>query len=77
MTPTMIGIFLEPDSLTETLDLATWGTQLNAFMMFILAWSAILGGALRGSWGHLRSDDDFCSFLVVSILACLGADSDF
>ncbi len=48
MTPTMIGIFLEPDSLTETLDLATWGTQLNAFMMFILAWSAILGGALRG-----------------------------
>jgi MATE family multidrug resistance protein len=48
MTPMMIGIFLEPDSFTETLDLATWGTQLNAFMMFILAWSAILGGALRG-----------------------------
>jgi MATE family multidrug resistance protein len=36
MTPMMIGIFLEPDSLTETLDLAKWGTQLNAFMMFIL-----------------------------------------
>ena len=48
MTPAMIGIFLAPDTSGETIDLAKWGTQLNAFMMFILAWSAILGGALRG-----------------------------
>ena len=44
----MVGIFLAPDTLGKTIDLAKWGTQLNAFMMFILAWSAILGGALRG-----------------------------
>ena len=48
MTPVMIGIFLAPDTSGETIALAKWGTQLNAFMMFILAWSAILGGALRG-----------------------------
>ena len=45
----MVGIFLEPDSSTATRNLAIWGTQLNAFMMFILAWSSILGGALRGA----------------------------
>ena len=49
VTPTMVGIFLEPDSSTATRNLAIWGTQLNAFMMFILAWSSILGGALRGA----------------------------
>ena len=48
VTPAMIGIFLAPDTLGKTIDLAKWGTQLNAFMMFILAWSSILGGALRG-----------------------------
>ena len=49
VTPTMVGIFLEPDSSAATRNLAIWGTQLNAFMMFILAWSSILGGALRGA----------------------------
>ena len=49
VTPTMVGIFLEPNSSAATRNLAIWGTQLNAFMMFILAWSSILGGALRGA----------------------------
>ena len=45
----MVGIFLESDSSATTRNLAIWGTQLNSFMMFILAWSSILGGALRGA----------------------------
>ena len=45
----MVGLFLEPDSSEATRDLAIWGTQLNAFIMSILAWSSILGGALRGA----------------------------
>ena len=49
VTPAMVELFLEPDSSVATRDLAIWGTQLNAFLMFILAWSSILGGALRGA----------------------------
>ena len=49
ITPTMVNLFLEPDSSEETRDLAIWGTQLNAFIMSILAWSSMLGGALRGA----------------------------
>ena len=45
----MVGMFLETDSAAEINDLALWGTQLYAFMVFIMAWSAILGGALRGA----------------------------
>ena len=45
----MLGIFLEPGISAEIWDLATWGTQLNAFILFIIAWSTILIGALRGA----------------------------
>ena len=48
-THAMVGMFLEPDSPSETIDLAIWGTQLNAFILLIIAWSGILGGALRGA----------------------------
>ena len=48
-TSAMVGIFLEPDSTATTRNLAIRGTQLNAFMMFFIAWSSILGGALRGA----------------------------
>ena len=49
VTPAMVELFLEPDSSVATRNLAIWGTQLNGFLMFILAWSSILGGALRGA----------------------------
>jgi len=49
VTPAMVDLFLEPGSSVATRDLPIWGTQLNAFLMFILAWSSILGGALRGA----------------------------
>ena len=48
-THTMVLMFLEPNSSTATLNLAIWGTQLNAFIIFIISWSGILGGALRGA----------------------------
>ena len=48
-TPALIGVFLDSNSSSATWNLAIWGTQLNAFMMFILAWSTILSGALRGA----------------------------
>ena len=48
-THAMVLIFLEPNSSTATLNLAIWGTQLNAFIIFIISWSGILGGALRGA----------------------------
>ena len=48
-TDAMLGIFLEPGISAEIWDLATWGTQLNAFILFIIAWSTILIGALRGA----------------------------
>ena len=48
-TDTMVLMFLESDSSTTTLNLAIWGTQLNAFIIFVISWSGILGGALRGA----------------------------
>ena len=48
-THSLVFMFLEPDSSAATLDLAIWGTQLNAFILFIISWSIILGGALRGA----------------------------
>ena len=48
-TDTMVLMFLESDSSTSTLNLAIWGTQLNAFIIFVISWSGILGGALRGA----------------------------
>ena len=48
-TNAMVLMFLESDSSVATLDLAIWGTQLNAFILFIISWSGILGGALRGA----------------------------
>ena len=77
MPPTMIGIFLDPDSLTETLDLTTGGYSAQRFHDVHSSLVRYSGWSIKGSWGHLRSDDDFCCFLVVSILARFGADSDF
>ena len=82
VTPTMVGIFLEPDSSTATQNLAIWGTQLNAFMMFILAWSSILGGALRGAgdtYGVMIISAVFWWLqyaLVVILIHWLGLHSD-
>ena len=82
VTPTMVGIFLETDASAATRNLAIWGTQLNAFMMFILAWSSILGGALRGAgdtYGVMIISAGFWWLqyaLVVILIHKLGLRSD-
>ena len=48
-THKLVFMFLEPDSSAATIDLAIWGTQLNAFALLIISWSMVLGGALRGA----------------------------
>ena len=55
-------MFLEPDSSAATLDLAIWGTQLNAFILFIISWSGILGGALRGAGDTYGAMTIFATF---------------
>ena len=61
-THTLVFMFLEPDSSAETLDLAIWGTQLNAFILFIISWSGILGGALRGAGDTYGAMTIFATF---------------
>ena len=61
-THTMVLMFLESDSSTATLNLAIWGTQLNAFIIFIISWSGILGGALRGAGDTYGAMTIFATF---------------
>ena len=61
-TDTMVLMFLESDSSTATLNLAIWGTQLNAFIIFIISWSGILGGALRGAGDTYGAMTIFATF---------------
>ena len=61
-TDTMVLMFLESDSSTTTLNLAIWGTQLNAFIIFIISWSGILGGALRGAGDTYGAMTIFATF---------------
>ena len=61
-TDTMVLMFLESDSSTSTLNLAIWGTQLNAFIIFVISWSGILGGALRGAGDTYGAMTIFATF---------------
>ena len=61
-TDTMVLMFLESDSSTATLNLAIWGTQLNAFIIFVISWSGILGGALRGAGDTYGAMTIFATF---------------
>ena len=61
-THTMVLMFLESDSSKATLNLAIWGTQLNAFIIFIISWSGILGGALRGAGDTYGAMTIFATF---------------
>ena len=61
-TDTMVLMFLESDSSTTTLNLAIWGTQLNAFIIFVISWSGILGGALRGAGDTYGAMTIFATF---------------
>ena len=61
-THSLVFMFLEPDSSAATLDLAIWGTQLNAFIIFIISWSGILGGALRGAGDTYGAMTIFATF---------------
>ena len=61
-TDTMVLMFLESDSSKATLNLAIWGTQLNAFIIFIISWSGILGGALRGAGDTYGAMTIFATF---------------
>ena len=61
-THTMVLMFLESDSSKATLNLAIWGTQLNAFIIFVISWSGILGGALRGAGDTYGAMTIFATF---------------
>ena len=61
-TDTMVLMFLESDSSIATLNLAIWGTQLNAFIIFVISWSGILGGALRGAGDTYGAMTIFATF---------------
>ena len=61
-TDTMVLMFLESDSSKATLNLAIWGTQLNAFIIFVISWSGILGGALRGAGDTYGAMTIFATF---------------
>jgi MATE family multidrug resistance protein len=45
----MVEVFLDSNTPKPIFDLAIWGIKLCAFALFILAWSGIIGGALRGA----------------------------
>ena len=47
------------------------GTQLNAFILFIIAWSTILIGALRGAgdtYGVMTISATFCGSMLIIVL---------
>lgn len=72
-TSAMIGVFLTPEASAETRELALWGTQLNAVMMFTFAWSAVLAGGLRGvgdTYGVMTTSAVFwwSQYLLVHVL---------
>jgi MATE family multidrug resistance protein len=72
-TSAMIGVFLTSEASAETRELALWGTQLNAVMMFTFAWSAVLAGGLRGvgdTYGVMTTSAVFwwSQYLLVHVL---------
>ena len=67
----LVFMFLKPDSSAATLDLAIWGTQLNAFILFIISWSGILGGALRGAGDTYGAMTIFATFWWFQFLLVL------